>query len=57
MSSEFGSRVKGSVSGEAHGAGIGCVVSGLPAGEYIDKEKLKRFMDRRRGGKALTTTR
>ncbi len=57
MSSEFGSRVKVSVFGESHGAGIGCVVSGLPAGEYIDKEKLKRFMDRRRGGKALTTTR
>ncbi len=57
MSSEFGSRIRVSVFGESHGAGVGCVVSGLPAGEYIDARRLKRFMDRRRGVSALATAR
>lgn len=56
MSSEFGNKLRVSVFGQSHGAGIGVVVNGFPAGEEIDFEKLTAFMERRRGGKGKTTT-
>ena len=56
MSSEFGNRIRISVFGESHGTAIGVVMTGLPAGEEIDMEKLSAFLERRRGGKGKTTT-
>ena len=56
MSSEFGNKLRVSIFGQSHGAAIGCVVNGFPAGEEIDFEKLTAFMERRRGGKGKTTT-
>lgn len=58
MSSEFGNRLKVSVFGQSHGAAVGVVVDGFPAGEAVDLSKLNTFMQRRRGGQnALSTPR
>ena len=58
MSSEFGKILKVSVFGQSHGAAIGVLMDGLPAGEEIDLEELQRFLDRRRPGKnSLSTAR
>ena len=58
MSSEFGKLLRVSVFGQSHGRAIGVVVDGLPAGEEIDPEALRRFLDRRRPGKdGLSTAR
>lgn len=58
MSSEFGHLLKISVFGQSHGAAIGVVMDGLPAGEAVDLDALQAFLDRRRPGKnALSTLR
>ena len=58
MASAFGERLKISVFGESHGAGIGALADGFPAGFSIDTEELMRFMERRQGGRnALSTSR
>ena len=57
MSSEFGKMIRVSVFGQSHGAAIGVVVDGLPAGEEIDLEELQRFLARRAPGSRLTTAR
>jgi len=58
MSSVFGNKLKVSVFGQSHGAGIGVVVDGFPAGEQIDMDRLDAFMARRRpGGKHATKRR
>ena len=56
MSSSWGNTIKISIFGESHGAAIGVVLDGLPAGIPIDMEDLLSFMDRRRPGKALFAT-
>ena len=58
MASAFGERLKISVFGESHGAGIGALADGFPAGFPIDTDALMRFMERRQGGRnALSTSR
>ena len=56
MSSQFGNRIKVSIFGESHGAAIGVVVDGLPAGEAIDLDVLSQFMARRAPGQGTHTT-
>lgn len=58
MASEFGKALRISVFGQSHGAAIGVVINGLPAGVPIDLEALNRFLGRRKPGKdALSTQR
>lgn len=57
MSSEIGNHLKLSIFGESHGSAVGAVLDGLPAGEPIDPAELSAFMQRRAGGKTLTTPR
>ena len=57
MSSSFGEAFRVTVFGESHGAGIGAVAAGFPAGEHIDPDALARFMARRAGGKSFSTQR
>lgn len=58
MASVFGEALRVSVYGESHGAAIGALVDGFPAGEPIDEASLLYFMARRQGGKnALSTAR
>ncbi len=56
MSSTWGKKVKLSIFGESHGAGIGVVIDGLPAGEKIDFDEIVIQMARRAPGKDKTST-
>lgn len=42
--------------GESHGAAIGGVIDGMPAGVRIDLEAVQRELDRRRPGQSAVTT-
>lgn len=42
--------------GESHGAAIGGVIDGMPAGLKIDLDRVQRELDRRRPGQSLITT-
>ena len=56
MGSTWGNALKLSIFGESHGAGIGVVMDGLPAGQPIDLEDLQLFMDRRAPGRTPWST-
>ena len=56
MSSMFGSCLKLSLFGQSHGAGIGIVLDGFPAGMLIDVDRLMAEMNRRRPGQNQMTT-
>ena len=56
MSSTWGENVRISVFGQSHGAAVGVVIDGLPAGERIDTEALQRFLDRRAPGRSVLST-
>ena len=56
MSSFWNRNISISIFGESHGPAIGVVIDNLPAGEYIDLEKLRHFMARRAPKKDGTTT-
>lgn len=47
MSSIWNNRISISFFGEAEGAAIGVTIDGLPAGEFIDSDEIRRCMDRR----------
>ena len=54
----FGTRFALTTFGESHGAGIGCVIDGVPAGLLIDTAFVQSELDRRRpGGNRFGTTR
>lgn len=42
--------------GESHGAAIGGIIDGMPAGVRIDLEEVQRELDRRRPGQSAITT-
>ena len=56
MSYKFGNNIKLSVFGQSHSEKIGAEVTGLPAGEKIDMEKLQGFMERRAPGRNRFST-
>lgn len=39
--------------GESHGAGLGCIVDGVPAGIEIDTDKIQAALDRRKPGQSF----
>ena len=47
MSSIWNNRISISFFGESEGPAIGVTIDGLPAGEYIDPDEIRRYMDRR----------
>ena len=57
--SSFGEVFRVTTFGESHGAGLGVVIDGVPAGLEIDLDFLRREMSRRRpgGGTAGSTAR
>ena len=57
MSFKIGSRLELSLFGESHGAAIGAVCCGFPAGEKIDFDALKHFVSLRSPGKAYSSKR
>lgn len=56
MSSTFGSVFRISTWGESHGAGVGVVVDGCPAGVALAVETVQAELDRRRPGQSAITT-
>lgn len=52
----WGERFRVSVFGESHGAGIGVVIDGIPAGIQLNLEEIKREMHRRAPGNDATST-
>ncbi|PAF54475.1 chorismate synthase [Helicobacter sp. 13S00482-2] len=52
----LGQRFRVSTFGESHGAGIGCVVDGVPAGLKIDENFIAKEVHRRRGGQNRYST-
>lgn len=56
MSSMIGDKIKLSIFGESHGAAVGVVIDGLPAGEKVDFAQIEAQMARRAPGKDKTST-
>ena len=56
MSSTYGESLKLSIFGQSHGAGIGMVLDGIPAGLPVDFEQLQHFLNRRAPGQNVLTT-
>lgn len=56
MSSDYGKILKISIFGESHSNGIGVVISGIPAGEFIDTEAVLQFMKRRAPSDSISST-
>lgn len=56
MGSTWGNALKISIFGESHGAGIGVVLDGFPAGIAYDEAFILREMDRRAPGKNKQST-
>lgn len=52
----FGAALRVTTFGESHGAGIGCVIDGMPAGVRVDIDFLYSEMDKRRPGKNKLST-
>lgn len=54
--STFGTIFKITTWGESHGAALGVVVDGCPAGLYLCEEDIQKFLDRRKPGQSQFTT-
>ncbi|MBH8570736.1 chorismate synthase [Microvirga sp. STS02] len=56
MSNTFGSLFRITTFGESHGAGIGVIIDGCPAGVAVDVTHIQAALDRRRPGQSDLTT-
>ena len=56
MFNSFGNIFRLTTFGESHGAGVGGVIDGFPAGIDIDMAFIQKELDRRRPGQSLITT-
>ena len=56
MSSTYGEHLKLSIFGQSHGAAIGMVLDGIPAGLPVDKDALAAFLRRRAPGQNAYST-
>ncbi len=52
----FGSVLKITTFGESHGAALGCVIDGVPAGIKITEKEIQKELDRRRPGASKVST-
>ena len=52
----FGTIFRVSTWGESHGAGLGVVIDGCPAGLPLDREDIQSWLDRRKPGQSKFTT-
>ena len=57
MKNTFGNLLQITLFGESHGAAIGCVIDGLPAGIAIDEELIKKQMEKRKAKGRISTQR
>ena len=56
MSNSFGNIFRITTFGESHGAAVGGVIDGMPAGIEIDEAFVQQELDRRRPGQSALTT-
>lgn len=56
MNNTFGTIFCATTFGESHGAALGVVIDGLPAGIEVDSAFIQRELDRRRPGQSRVTT-
>ena len=56
MSNSFGLLFKLTTFGESHGAAIGGIIDGCPAGMVLDLQEIQRELDRRKPGQSKITT-
>lgn len=56
MSSYFGKEIHVTIFGQSHAECVGVTIDGLPAGEAVDEEALRVFMERRAPGRGAETT-
>lgn len=56
MANSIGNIFKFTVWGQSHASQIGVTIEGLPAGTFIDRERLQTFLDRRRPGQNKYST-
>lgn len=54
--SVFGNCFRVTTFGESHGAAIGCVIDGCPAGLRLSEEDIQKYLDRRKPGHSDFTT-
>ena len=54
--SGYGTNFRITTWGETHGAGVGVVVDGCPAGLSLDREDVQKYLDRRKPGQSKYTT-
>lgn len=54
--SEFGTLLRLTTWGESHGAGIGAVLDGFPAGMELCEEDIQEYLDRRKPGRTAIST-
>lgn len=57
MGNSYGKAVSLTLFGESHGAEIGAVVDGLPAGIAVDEAVINRYLERRRPAGVISTAR
>ena len=56
MSSSYGENIRVTVFGQSHSPAVGVTVEGLPAGEELDRDALRRFLSRRAPGQNAWST-
>ena len=56
MGNSIGKIFKLTTFGESHGAAIGGIIDGCPAGLKLDFEKIQKQLDRRKPGQSKITT-
>jgi len=54
--STFGTLYRVTTWGESHGAGVGCVIDGCPAGLPLSETDIQKYLDRRKPGQNRYTT-
>ena len=54
--SSFGKSFRVTTFGESHGAALGAIVDGVPAGIPLSEEDIQKYLDRRRPGTSTVTT-
>ena len=56
MSSSYGENIRVTVFGQSHSPAVGVTVEGLPAGEELDRDALRRILSRRAPGQNTWST-
>lgn len=56
MASVYGNNIRVSIFGQSHSEAIGVTIDGIPAGIFIDFDKLQAFLDKRAPGKSKYAT-